>query len=83
MNDPGYRRDRIERRLRASEERFRRAQAASGIGWFEWDLATGEWEWTPPVAVLFGLDPETVGPGFFGWERTIFPDDVAKLHAAA
>jgi hypothetical protein len=47
----------IERRLRETEERFRVAQAVSGIGWFEWDLTTDTWEWTSPVASLFGFDP--------------------------
>ena len=30
--------DQIEQRLKATEERFRIAQVAGGIGWFEWDL---------------------------------------------
>ena len=48
--------DEAAARLRASEERLRLAEAASGIGTFEFDLATGRWEWTPQVAVLFGFD---------------------------
>ena len=52
MDDTEYRREHIERRLRATEERFRLAQIASGIGWFEWDLVTDAWEWTPHVAVV-------------------------------
>src|SRR5256885_2250485 len=55
-------RDRTEQRLKATEERFRIAQVAGGIGWFEWDLGTDAWEWTPHVAVLFGFDPETPRP---------------------
>ena len=31
-------RQQIERRLQETEEQFRVAQAAGGIGWFEWDL---------------------------------------------
>ncbi len=54
MSEERDHRDQIAQRLEATEERFRIAQVAGGIGWFEWDLSTGEWEWTPHVAVLFG-----------------------------
>ena len=79
---PHYRREQIEERLRTTEERFRQAQVASGIGWFEWDLATGEWEWTPHIATLFGFAAAGAPSSFAAAEGTIFPDDVPKLHAA-
>ena len=82
MDEAEYRREHIERRLRATEERFRLAQIASGVGWFEWDLSTGEWEWTPHIAALFGFDPEVASARFSDWERAIFVDDIPKLHAA-
>jgi signal transduction histidine kinase/CheY-like chemotaxis protein len=87
MSDDRHERDpereQIERRLRASEERFRIAQTAIGIGWFEWDLATDAWLWTPSVALLFGFAPETPRPSFAQWESAVFVDDLAKLRAAA
>jgi hypothetical protein len=43
MDEAEYSREHIESRLRQTEERFRLAQTASGIGWFERDLATNEW----------------------------------------
>ena len=73
---------RIDQRLKATEERFRIAQVAGGIGWFEWDLETDRWEWTPHVAVLFGFDPETSRPEFADWHPAIFIDDVPKLRLA-
>jgi hypothetical protein len=75
-------RDEIARTLRVTEERFRIAQVAGGIGWFEWDLATNTWEWTPHVAVLFGFDPETPRPSLADWQPAIFIDDVPKLRSA-
>ena len=75
-------RDQIEQRLKATEERFRIAQVAGGIGWFEWDLETDAWEWTPHVAVLFGFDPETPRPQFADWQPAIFIDDVPKLRVS-
>ncbi len=82
MDEAESSREHIESRLRQTEERFRLAQTASGIGWFEWDLATNEWQWTPYVATLFGFDPGSPKPLFSEWERAIFIDDVPKLHAA-
>ena len=83
MSEDRSHRDLIERRLRATEERFRLTQAASGIGWFEWDLATDAWEWTPHVALLFGFDPATPRSSFAEWEAAIFVDDLPKLRTAA
>ncbi len=83
MSDARPSGNRGEPRLRATEERFRFAQEAGGIGLFEWDLATDEWEWTPHLAVLFGFDPNTAPRSFVDWRRAIFIDDVPKLRAAA
>jgi hypothetical protein len=44
MSEERGHRDQIAQRLEATEERFRIAQVAGGVGWFEWDLSTGEWE---------------------------------------
>jgi PAS domain S-box-containing protein len=68
--------------LPVSDDRFRRAQAVSGTGLFEWDLETDQLEWTPPVAMLFGFDPDMPRRFFAEWEPAIFMDDVPKLHAA-
>ncbi|MGH7075762.1 MAG: PAS domain S-box protein [Stellaceae bacterium] len=53
-----------------------------GTGIFRLDLRAGTWEWTPQVAVLFGLDPMTASPRSKDWENTIFSDDVPKVRAA-
>ena len=82
MREERDHRDQIAQRLEATEERFRIAQVAGGIGWFEWDLSTGEWVWTPYVAVLFGFDPQMPRPAFSDWQPAIFIDDVPKLWSA-
>src|SRR5712671_680871 len=82
MSEERSSRDQIEQRLKATEERFRIAQVAGGVGWFEWDLVTDAWEWTPHVPVLFGFDPETPRPLFADWQPAIFIDDVPKLRSA-
>jgi PAS domain S-box-containing protein len=75
-------RDQIAQRLEATEEQFRIAQVAGGVGWFEWHLSTGEWKCTPHVAVLFGFDPQMPRPAFSDWQPAIFIDDVPKLRSA-
>jgi PAS domain S-box-containing protein len=82
MNKDSSRVGQIEQRLKATEERFRIAQVAGGIGWFEWDLVTDAWECSTHVAVLFGFDPDTPRPLFTDWQRPIFIDDVPKLRLA-
>ena len=82
MSDNRGNEGQIVRRLSATEERFRIAQVAGGIGWFEWNLITDEWEWTPHVAVLFGFDPQAPRPAFDDWQGAIFIDDVPKLRSA-
>jgi PAS domain S-box-containing protein len=82
MSEDRSHQEKIEQKLVATEERFRIAQAAGGIGWFEWDLVNNEWEWTPHVAVLFGYDPEAPRRSFREWQPAIFIDDVPKLRLA-
>ncbi|TMJ64035.1 MAG: PAS domain S-box protein [Alphaproteobacteria bacterium] len=82
MSEDRFPRAQIEQRLRATEERFRIAQAAGGIGWFEWDLVTDAWEYSTHVAILFGFNPATPRPLFADWQPAIFIDDVPKLRSA-
>jgi PAS domain S-box-containing protein len=72
----------FEERIRASRERLQLAEAASGIGTFEMDLRSGHWDWSPQVAVLFGLDPRHAPSRFEKWQRSIFIDDVPKVAGA-
>jgi PAS domain S-box-containing protein len=65
-----------------SDDGLRLAEAASGIGAFEMDLASKRWRWRPQVAVLFRLDPKTAPAEFEEWQRAIFVDDVPKIRAA-
>ena len=67
---------------RLSEEQLRLAEATTGIGAFELDLASGQWVTTPQVAVLFGFAPDASRRSFAEWEHVIFPDDLLKLRAA-
>ena len=67
---------------RNSNETLQRAEAASAIGAFEFDLASKDWVWTPQVAVLFGLDPRKAPSQFDEWLTAVFPDDALKISSA-
>ena len=69
-------------KVSTSNETLRRAEAASGIGAFEFDLASKHWVWTPQVAVLFGLDPQSAPSQFDEWLPAVFPDDALKISSA-
>ena len=69
-------------KVSTSKETLRRAEAASGIGAFEFDLASKHWVWTPQVAVLFGLDPQSAPSQFDEWLLAVFPDDALKIRSA-
>jgi PAS domain S-box-containing protein len=72
----------IEKRLHAAEERLRVAETAGGIGTFDLDINSGQWEWAGQLAVLFGVAPQQATSSFADWEKVVFVDDVPKIHAA-
>jgi hypothetical protein len=76
---PDMDRDReYEERLRASEERLRLGEIAGGIATFEYEYASGGWNWSAQAAAIFGLDKQKLDH----WESAVFVDDLAKVRAA-
>ncbi|WP_022669070.1 PAS domain S-box protein [Desulfospira joergensenii] len=55
-------RKRTEQKLIESERKLKDAQRLGRIGYWFWDIKTGEVEWTEEVFKLHGLDPETFTP---------------------
>ena len=70
-------RKRTEEELRASEERLRLAQAASGIGIWDWDLGSGKMAWSPEIYGFLGLQPASAEPSLATWSQFIHPEDRA------
>ena len=64
------------------EDAFASPKSPAASGGSNGILSTDEWEWTPYIAELFGLNPDKARPCFADWEHAIFPDDALKLHAA-
>src|SRR6516165_1119899 len=64
--------------LGESEERFRFAQRAAGIGTFDWNIETGVNTWTPELEAMYGL-PRGGFPGTQkAWVDLVHPNDRAE-----
>jgi PAS domain S-box-containing protein len=62
----------------AVEERDERLQvmlSASGTGFWEWDVTTGELVWSDAIFRQHGLEPSDRAPDFDAYLRMIHPDD--------
>ncbi len=76
----------LDRRLadqarRRSDERLNLALSATGLGLWEWDLATDRMIWSEQMERLAGLEPGTF-PGTFGaFTSLTHPDDRAVVQA--
>ena len=70
-------RKKAEAALEKSEERFRFAQQAVGIGTFDLDLKNGTSLWTPEIEALYGLPPGGFPQSQAAWEDRLHPDDRA------
>jgi PAS domain S-box-containing protein len=61
--------------LRESEERFRFAQRAAGVGTFDWNIETGVNTWTPELEAMYGLPAGSFPGTQKAWEDLVHPDD--------
>lgn len=68
-------RKQMEEALREANERLVLAQQSAGAGIWDWDMATGQLNWSPELFRLFGLDPETAGASFDSWRSVLHPED--------
>ncbi len=71
-----------ETALRESEERLRIAQETSGIGIWDWDLATDRILWIGDVYRLWGLDRDQPERSSEIFERVLHPDDRERVWEA-
>ncbi len=66
---------RREEELRRSESRLREALRVAGMGWWEYDLATGRMEQSPEARELYGDVWEERGATPEQWLERIHPED--------
>jgi PAS domain S-box-containing protein len=69
------RRTRSDATLRASEARLRLALEAAQMGWWEWDVETGQVSWSPELDQLFGLAPGRFQGTHETFLALVHPDD--------
>ncbi len=61
--------------LLTAMERLKLAQLAANTGVWDWNVVTGEIEWTEQMFRLFGLDQAADPASFNAWKQTLHPDD--------
>jgi PAS domain S-box-containing protein len=53
---------RAEEALQESERKLKEAQAMAHLGYWQWDVSTGEVQWSDEVFRIFQLDPKSFAP---------------------
>jgi signal transduction histidine kinase len=72
-------RSQAEEALRRSEERLSLTVEGAGIGFWDWDVETGEMVWSDRFYSLLGYEPGTIRPTFHAWKERIHPEDVQRV----
>ncbi len=67
-------RKKAEEELKISDEWLNLAQKAANVGFWDWNIITGELTWSEELYNLFGLDPNT-DPSFDIWLNIMNEDD--------
>ncbi|MBB4285928.1 PAS domain-containing protein [Roseospira goensis] len=70
---------RAEDALARNEEKLRLALEAADDGIWDWDMVTGELDWSPRCFTLLGYPSDTFSPSLAFWEDMVHPDDRARV----
>ena len=65
-----------------SEERLHLALQGSGLGLWDWNIATGETYLDPQWKKMLGYEVEEIGNNYQSWERLLHPEDLPKVMEA-
>jgi PAS domain S-box-containing protein len=69
-------RKRTEEALRQSEERLKYAQRVANLGFWDWNLATGELYCSDEAFMIFGYEPQEFVPTDEKFRRLVHPEDL-------
>jgi PAS domain S-box-containing protein len=72
----------LAEKVAARDARLELMLAASGTGFWEWELATNELEWSDAIFEQHGLEIGGTAPGFDAYLDMIHPDDRATFRDA-
>ena len=72
-------RDRSERALEASEERWRYALEGAGDGVWDWDVLAGRVTYSERWKAMLGIDQENMSDALEEWRSRVHPDDVQRV----
>ena len=75
-------RKQVEEALKESEERYKLAQKAAGIGTWDWDMRSGLLKWSEEVAKLFGISLDRFNGTIQAFMDLVHPDDRSQLQSA-
>jgi two-component system sensor histidine kinase/response regulator len=64
------------------EQQMAEAQHLARVGSWEWDVGTGQLDWSDELYRLFGLDPKTESPTFDLFMQWVHPEDRPRLDQA-
>jgi PAS domain S-box-containing protein len=68
--------------VEARDERLEMMLAASGTGFWEWDIETGALSWSEAIFRQHGLEPGAKAPDYAAYIDSIHPDDQANFEGA-
>jgi PAS domain S-box-containing protein len=72
-------RDAAARQLAVSEERMELALDAAQIGFWDWNIATGQTYFSPRYLAILGYAADEIPHSFETWRDLLHPDDLARV----
>ncbi len=67
----------VEKALGKSEVLNRYAQEVAGLGFWDWNLVTGDLYWSDQIFIHYGFEPQEFVPTFETFSSIVHPDDLA------
>ncbi|HNA27895.1 MAG TPA: PAS domain S-box protein, partial [Nitrospira sp.] len=68
--------------LQAKQQALDEAQTLAHLGFWEWDIVTGEEQWSDEQCRIFGFDPGAIKPTYATFLSALHPDDKSRVQQA-